>query len=69
MMQADIRTTDGLVVGTPERVFGPSWTIGGYDLMPDGERFLVVEFPPNAIPTRIDLVLDWPALLETSSDR
>jgi len=69
MMEADIHTEDGLAVDAPKQVFGPNWTVGSYDVMPDGEHFLAVEYSPDAAPKRIDLVLNWPALLHESSGR
>ncbi len=32
---------------------------GGYDVEPDGERFLMIKVPPESAPRRIDLVLNW----------
>ena len=69
VMQADVRTAGGFDVGAPERVLDPGWTMGSYDVMPDGERFLIVENSSDAAPSRIDLVLDWPLLLKAAETR
>ena len=30
-----------------------------FAVMPDGERFLMVRYEPAAIPTRINVILNW----------
>ncbi len=38
------------------------WALGGgvgFALRPDGKSFLMIKIGPEAIPTRIDLVLNW----------
>jgi serine/threonine-protein kinase len=60
-----------LSVGDSRRVFevraahGRSTLQPGYSLSPDGRRFLIHLLDPRALPTRIDVVLDWFEELKT----
>jgi len=69
LMEVSLKTTGGLSASAPVQVFDPGWTMGNYDVLPDGERFLAVEHSPDEIPTRIDLVLNWTSLLKESLER
>ena len=68
MMAVDLAQGERLAVGKPKRLFDAGWELGsGWDpaitasfaVMPDGERFLMVRYEPDAIPTRINVVLNW----------
>ena len=67
MMEAAIRTTGGLSAGAPVRIFDGEWTLAQwfpYDVLPGGQRFLMVEQSRGAVPTRIDVVLNWSTTLK-----
>jgi serine/threonine protein kinase/Tol biopolymer transport system component len=58
-MEAAIRTDGGISASAPVRLFDGGWTLapsGPFEVMPDGERFLMVERPREAVPTRIEVV-------------
>jgi Tol biopolymer transport system component/tRNA A-37 threonylcarbamoyl transferase component Bud32 len=63
-MAAAISTAGGLSAGDPHRLFdlraapGRSANHAGYDVGPDG-RFLVLILDPRAIPTQLNVVLNW----------
>jgi dipeptidyl aminopeptidase/acylaminoacyl peptidase len=62
IMEAAIRATGGLSSGAPVRLFDGGWTLAQqhlFDVMPDGQHFLMVQQPRESIPTRIDVVLNW----------
>jgi serine/threonine-protein kinase len=65
VMAVDIDTSKGFRAGTPRRMFtAPAALVTGWDLSPDGKRFLFVA-PPNAgrvIPFTV--VLNWAAGLK-----
>jgi serine/threonine-protein kinase len=61
-----------LAPGTPLELFdGPFDTTqdNNYDVSPDGKYFVMVETDPDARPTRIQLVLNWPEELERRAPR
>jgi serine/threonine-protein kinase len=65
-MAASVSSTGGkLSVGDPRRLFearaasGRSSFQPGYSISPDGKRFLIHLLDPTAMPTRIDVVLNW----------
>ena len=65
-MAASVTSTGGrLSVGDSRKLFearagtGRSTFQPGYSLSPDGRRFLIHLLDPRALPTRIDVVLDW----------
>jgi eukaryotic-like serine/threonine-protein kinase len=61
-MEASIRTAGGLSAAAPARLFDGGWPLspsGPFEPMPDGERFLMVERPREAVPTRIEVVQGW----------
>lgn len=46
----------------PVRLFNGGWTLAqgfGFDVLQDGQRFLMIQQALEAIPTRIDEVLNW----------
>jgi eukaryotic-like serine/threonine-protein kinase len=62
MMAAAIDTRHGLSAGVPEQLFNGGWALAGsfdFEVMPDGKRFLMIRQEPDAIATRIDVVLNW----------
>ncbi|MEO6224125.1 MAG: protein kinase [Vicinamibacterales bacterium] len=60
MMQAAVNTTGRLSSNAPVQLFNGGWTLSqSFDLMPDDQHFLMVQQPREAVPTRIDIVLNW----------
>jgi sugar lactone lactonase YvrE len=67
MMAVDVTGRDVLTVGRPRRVFDGGWelrpaelpTMRTYAVAPDGEHFIMVRHDPEAIPNRINIVLNW----------
>ncbi len=62
MMAATIETKGGLAAGVPQQLFNGGWELAGsfeFEVMPDGKHFLMIRQQPDAIPTRIDIVLNW----------
>jgi hypothetical protein len=65
MMAVDVATDPVFTAGTPRVLFAGRYlqNIGcrGYDVTPDGHRFLVIEFdePPSQPVTHINVVLNW----------
>jgi len=64
-MAASVSNTGGtLAAGDPRKLFethaaqGRSTFQSGYSIAPDG-RFLILQLDPRAVPTRIDVVLNW----------
>jgi serine/threonine-protein kinase len=39
--------------------FPAAFAARNYDVAPDGQRFLMIEVPPESAPRRVDLVLNW----------
>lgn len=62
MFAASVVPTSG-ETGRPAFLFAGSFlgslNGGGYDVQPDGGRFLMIKVPPESAPRRIDLVLNW----------
>ena len=65
-MAASVAAAGGrLSVGESRRLFEARAAFGrstfqpGYSVSPDGRRFLIHLLDPRALPTRIDVVLDW----------
>ncbi len=62
MMEATISTRNGLSAGTPQKLFDGGWELAGdfpFDVMTDDTSFLMLRQAPEAVPTRIDLILNW----------
>jgi serine/threonine protein kinase len=62
VMVSTITTRPSLSAGEPQLLFDGGWAlrgVGDFALRPDGKSFLMVQRAPDAIPTRIDLVLNW----------
>jgi hypothetical protein len=51
-----------LSAGTPQKLFDGGWELAGdfpFDVMTDDTSFLMLRQAPEAVPTRIDLILNW----------
>ena len=67
MMAVDIMAGQRVAMGKPKELFDRGWELGAalnldnasFAVMPDGERFLMVHYEPAAIPTRINVILNW----------
>ncbi len=60
MMEAVVTTAGRLSSNAPVQMFNGGWTLSqSFDLTPDGQHFLMVQQPREAVPTRIDVVLNW----------
>ena len=61
----DIDTSKGFRAGTPRRLFAaPPPLIPGWNISPDGQRFLFVTTPDGGKPTPFTVVLNWAAALQ-----
>jgi hypothetical protein len=61
----DIDTRHGFQAGTPRRVFNaPSLANSGWDLAPDGKRFLCIASANGARAAPFTVVLNWQAGLK-----
>jgi len=66
MMMATVNARGALSAGTPQQLFDGGWALKGdldFEVRADGKSFLMILQGPEAIPTRIDLVLNWFAVL------
>jgi serine/threonine protein kinase/Tol biopolymer transport system component len=65
-MAVDIDTSKGFQAGTPKRMFTPPSTAltTGWDLSPDGKRFLIVAPPNTGRTIPFTVVLNWAAGLK-----
>jgi dipeptidyl aminopeptidase/acylaminoacyl peptidase len=67
MWAVDLGRGDVPVPGPRRKLFDVGWALNpfgewdysGFDVMPDGERFLMVRREPKAIPDRINVVVNW----------
>jgi Tol biopolymer transport system component len=62
MMAATIDTGHGLSASVPQQLFEGGWELASsfpFDVMPDGTHFLMIHQEPDAIPTSINVVLNW----------
>ena len=66
MTARDIDTSKGFQAGTPRRLFtAPSLALSlGWDLSPDGKRFLFVAAPDTGRTIPFTVVLNWAAGLK-----
>ena len=63
----DVGRAERLFTGNRPQILAPyRWT---YAATPDGQRFLVETPLPNADPSTITVILDWPAALDKASAR
>ena len=51
-------------VGIPEALFGGTytrnaWSIRDYDILPDGQQFVMIQNDPESTPTHMNVVLNW----------
>ena len=72
ILAVDIRP-DGNPAGIPRMLFDGGWSLGApggiirptigattcFEVLPDGEHFLMVRADPEAIPTRMHLIFNW----------
>ena len=72
IMETTIGNTGGLSATVPVRLFDGGWTLPQwypFDVMPDGQHFLMIQQPRDATQTHIDVVLNWfPVLKEAVGD-
>ena len=65
MFAVPVETEAGFKAGTPRRLFESSeyqhnvYGIPNYDVAPDGEGFLMVKRDLDALPQKINVVLNW----------
>ncbi len=62
MMVATVRAGATVSVSRPQQLFDRGWELPagvGFSVMPDGKRFLMIRFAPDAIPTRLDVIFNW----------
>ncbi|MDA2924099.1 hypothetical protein MYX65_05480 [Acidobacteria bacterium AH-259-L09] len=64
MIVVDIRAEPTFQAGTPRLLFEGSYDRGpggnaGYDVTPDGQRFVMVKAGEESAPTQINVVLNW----------
>jgi hypothetical protein len=60
MMAVDVQTTPSFRAGAPKELFGGTYVLG-FDVSPDGQRFLMIK-PPSVQPMRADqlvVVVNW----------
>ncbi len=63
LMAVDINTSKGFQAGTPRRLFAAPQNLG-WDLAPDGKRFLFVALPGAARAAPFEVVLNWATALK-----
>jgi len=63
-MAVDIDTSKGFQAGTPRRQFAVPQALAGWDLAPDGKRFLFVAPPNGAGAAPFEVVLNWATALK-----
>jgi serine/threonine protein kinase len=72
IMETTISGTGGLSATVPVRLFDGGWTLPEwfqFDVMPDGQHFVMVQQPRDVVQTRIEVVLNWfPVLKESVGD-
>ena len=72
VMETTIGNTSGLNATAPGRLFDGGWTLPQwyrFDVMPDGQHFVMIQQPREVVQTRIDVVLNWfPVLKEALGD-
>jgi len=72
LMAVDITTTSALSAGTPRMLFRGIYRTGvfglpGYDVSPDGKRFLMVAIDQNfPLSSRVNYVIGWTATLSSA---
>ncbi|HSG00887.1 MAG TPA: protein kinase [Vicinamibacterales bacterium] len=67
MMAVDLGRDENPVVGTRQKLFDGGWALSPFargeharfEVMPDGEHFLMVRHESEAIPNRINIVVNW----------
>jgi DNA-binding winged helix-turn-helix (wHTH) protein len=68
MMAASISTEGGLRIGVPDRLFAANLRVGSegalYDVTEDGQRFILMEAGNGSDESNIEMLLNWPDLLQ-----
>jgi len=67
MVAASIDTTGGLSAGIPVTLFAGDLSLApseAFDVMPDGQSFVLMQLSPDSIQTRIEIVTNWTEELE-----
>ena len=66
MWTVDLGRGDVPVPGARRKLFDSGWALSpfspsdaAFDVMPDGEHFLMIRHEPSAIPDRIHVVVNW----------
>ena len=67
MMAVDVESLDPFKFGSHHHLFDGRWALRApeepflrnYDVTPDGEHFVMIRHEPEAIPNRINIVLNW----------
>jgi serine/threonine-protein kinase len=63
MMAVEIRTSPAFQAAKPRQLFEGEYehfkNYLGFDVTPDGQRFLMVKTPPESAPRQINVVLNW----------
>jgi eukaryotic-like serine/threonine-protein kinase len=67
IMAADINQGSTISVGVPRQLFRVAGGISGYDIQPDGQRFLIVTTSTAPPDSPITVVLNWWAELKSST--
>ncbi len=59
-MAVDVRSGTDLVLGKPIELFEtPEGILSGYDVAPDGRRFVMIDATTDPLPPHLSLVLHW----------
>jgi Tol biopolymer transport system component len=70
MMEATVGTGLPLTAGPPARIFNSGWTLHPYyDAAGSGDGFVMIAQAPEAIRSRIDVVLNWFSRLDEKMRR
>ena len=70
MMETIVSTAGALSASVPARVFDGGWTLSeSFDVMPNGQRFLMMQKPPDEVTSRLEVVLNWFTMLQDKVGR
>ncbi len=63
MMAVELDTTAGFTVARPRVLFEAEFAFANrlrdYDIAPDGKRFLMIQLPPEAAHSQLEVVVQW----------
>ena len=60
MMVADVSQEDRIRVSRSRPLFEDSYVDGGYDVLPDGQHFVMIQNEREASPvTHLNVILNW----------